>query len=113
VAEGTATDHDGRRWDVAISNATEARQQSEKRRADRKEQEQAERLEADRKAVCEAMAGMPERTGTKTDIKTASAIHESRFRPAFASLVRDKAIIQTTITKGNNREYEAYQLATE
>ncbi len=110
INEGTLADIGGRRWEVELSDAAEARVAATERKQQAKQQGNAERIEADRKAICEAVAALPERAGTKRTIRDAAGLNTARFEPAFASLVRDKMVEAVTITKGNNRTYEAYKL---
>jgi hypothetical protein len=110
VNEGTLSDIGGRRWDVNLNDAAGARDAARERQQEAKKQGAAERLESDRKAICEAVAALPNTTGTKRDIRDASGVNTTRFEPAFASLLRDKMIVPITVIKGNNRTYEAYQL---
>ncbi len=110
VSEGKIDDVGGRRWGLDINDAAGARVAADERKKQAKHQGNAERLEGDRKAICEVMAGMPEHTGTKTEVRNAAGFGGGRFEPAFASLIRDKVIEPTTTTKGNNRSYDAYKL---
>jgi hypothetical protein len=83
---------------------------ADERKKQSKQQGSDERRDADRKAICEAMAALPDQAGTKTEIRDAAEPKGARFNTAFASLIRDKILETTTMTKGNNRTYEAYKL---
>lgn len=111
VDEGTFNEASGRRWEVSLTDAMGAREEKAHRKAEEKKKTAAEHLEADRKAICEAMAGFPDHTETQTAIKTATALNSSRFGPALASLIREKRILPGTIRKGNKQSYEAFTLA--
>lgn len=113
VAEGTKQDIGGRRYEVAVQSASEARKDAAEREHEAKAEKRAVQVEADRKAICNAMATLEDNQGTKSDIRTASGLGTPRFNPALASLIQDKSVTPTMITKGNNREYEGYKLADE
>ncbi len=109
IYEGTLSDIGGRRWEVSC-DAAEARVAATERKHQAKQQNDAQRIEAGRKAICEAVAALPERAGTKHEIRDAAGLNTGRFEPAFASLIRDKMVEATAIVKGNNRTYGGYKL---
>jgi hypothetical protein len=113
VHEGTLADPDGRRWDVSMTDAAGARDAAKERQQQAKEQTTAERLEADRKAICNALAALPDQTETKTNIRTAAGMNPPRFDPAFGSLIRDKMLVAIKVKKGNGRDYDAYTFPRE
>jgi hypothetical protein len=110
VAEGLRTDPGGRRWEVAMQPASEARDDAEKRKLDVKEQRRAEQVQADSKAVVEAIALQSGHTATKSIIRATSGINTSRLDAALASLLKNRDVAPVMITKGNNRTYEAFKL---
>jgi len=110
VEEGLRTDPDGRRWDVSVSNPSDARSDADKRKADAKARRHAEQVEADAKAIVEAVAMQPDRTATKTVVKQTTGLNTPRLDAALASLLKGRDLISVTMTKGNNRTYEAFKL---
>lgn len=114
VAEGVYDGRTPRHWQVSLMRAEEARQDADKRQQTAKEDKRkatsAAHLEADRKAIVAVMVKMPERTGTKTEVRDLVNINPPRFRAAWASLFDDQIIVETEITKGNNRTYSAWKL---
>jgi len=111
IEEGTAQTPGGRYWSVTLNSATEAHGEAEQRKADIKQQQQAEQLEADVAAILKALAALPNREGTKTGIRDATGIRSTRFDPALAEAISAGHVTQTTIKKGNNRPYDGYKLA--
>ncbi len=111
VNEGTIDDLGGRRWDVNLTDAAGARDAAKERQSEARKQAAQERQECDRKAICEAIAALPDRKATKTDLKAAAGLNTNRFSPALASLLTDKILIPTTVAKGNGQQYEAFTLA--
>lgn len=49
---------------------------------------------------------------TKTTLKEFTGLSTSRLDAAIAVLLSDKLICKTKVTKGNNRPYDAYKLAS-
>ncbi|BBO31949.1 AAA family ATPase [Lacipirellula parvula] len=113
ASEGSIGDVSGRRWDVTLSKAQEVREQAERRRDDDKARRSAQQLEGDVRAVVDALARLPEQSGTKTDLKDATGLYQSRFSAAIASALQDNHIIPMRITKGNNQSYDGYRLSLE
>lgn len=113
VSEGNIADPGGRHWQVELSKPDEARKESERRREQSKGEAKAKQIDADMRAIVRAIADLPDKTGTKTDIHGASSINSGRFRPAFAALLRNQSLVSTHITKSNGQTYDAYQLANE
>lgn len=111
VSEGTISEPGGRRWELGLTDSAGARDAERERKQKAKKQGNAEQLEADCKAICEALAALPEQVGTKTDIRDASGLNGKRFDPSLAQLIRDKRLVTTTVTKGNKQTYEAYKFA--
>jgi hypothetical protein len=110
IDEGLRTDEGGRRWQVNLQGASEARDGAEQRRADAKAQRQAEQLGADVRKLIDALAAMPDEEGTKTDLKDRTGLYQSRFAAALASALASKDIIPKRITKANGQTYDGYKL---
>ena len=108
VSEGVG--HGERRWQVATHNAREVRQDARQRADDAKKERRSEQAEADKQAVVEALARLPE-GDTTSGIRTASGVRTGRFGVALAALLRERRIVTVDIIKGNNRHYEGYKLA--
>jgi len=110
VNEGLLTDPDGRRWEVSLNGAGEAREQAEQAKSDLKKRGQAVQLEADIDAILDAAAHLPDQTGTKTDLQDFANLSGSRRGVAVAAALKNKQLFQTTMTKENGQTYEAYTI---
>ncbi len=111
VNEGVRSDHSARTWEVELSKPHEAAEDAEQRKEASKGAAKQKQLESDIDAILKATASLEKCQGTKTGIRTATGINQSRFDVAFASAIRGKHLAEIDITKGNNRKYEGYRLA--
>jgi hypothetical protein len=110
VNEGVRTDPGGRRWEVELLDAAEAREAAAQRKADDKVAEKEKQLEAERKAVCRVLVKHP--TGlSKTAIGTAAGIHHRHWPALFAAMLEYDEIEYVNLSVGNNnRAVEGYKL---
>ena len=110
VAEGTATNPGGRQWEVAISNATEAKEQNQKRREDRHQQEQEKLLHDDRQAVCRALAKSPAGL-SKTQLRDRSTVSWRRFPAVLATMIEAGEVAECEVTISNKKKpIDGYKL---
>lgn len=110
ISEGLRSDPGGRCWEVSLQQPSEARDDVEKRKAEEKAQRAAEQLEADRKAVCRAMArhsgGM-----TPSAIRDAASISGRRFPSVLAAMLERDEIERCDVRTGNQKTpKEGYKL---
>jgi hypothetical protein len=110
VDEGVRSDPEGRRWQVSVTSALEARDDAEQRKLDTKAQFQAGQLEGDVQAIKSVLAAMPREEGTKTDLKDQTGLYQSRFAAALAAALKAGGITQTRILKANKQTYDGYKL---
>jgi hypothetical protein len=106
IYEGLQSDAGGRVWKVTLTDAASAREAAQQQG----QEADAAQLEADREAICVALASLADMTATLTAIRKASGLNSERLKPALESLVKDQRLVPTTIRKGNNRNYDAYRL---
>jgi len=97
IDEGTlADDFTGRCWSVAIKRATDVRSAERSKRKAEKEQQRKIQDEADEAAVMDAIDQLNKRGGkgqaTKTRLRNASKISESRTDKALERLTLDKRV---------------------
>lgn len=111
VTEGRLDDPQGRTWAVAIAKASEAKQAAQKRKDEAKAKRSAEQVEADRKAICEAVVKLPGQAGTKNKIRDATGFNTKRFDPAFAAAIKARDLAETTVTASNGQTYDGYKLS--
>mgnify|MGYP006272054439 CR=1 FL=1 len=113
VWEGRQDDPSGRRWQVEVEQATQARQAAAAAERERGEQQREARkraaLEADVEAVVKAMERTPEGE-TKTSIREWAGLSGGRFNPALATLLADDRVVEVEITKPNGQTYSGFKL---
>jgi hypothetical protein len=112
VDEGTRDDEGGRRWEVKILKASEARAQAASDQEQQREAARSGRLEtqsaADREKILRVFDTFPDGQ-SKTVIKQSCGVRFGRFEGAFAELVASGQLEPCTISKGNNRAYEGFR----
>jgi len=108
VNEGVWDGPGTRFWDVVVLEPEEGRQKARDEAEDVKETAKAVSTEEAAREIVETMRLVaPE---TQTEIRKVSRVGGDRFVPAWNLLVANKAVRETTIKKGNNREYPAWEL---
>ena len=114
IHEGRRSDPGGRRWEVEVYQASEAREaarqaQQAMKQAARQAKQEAN-LETDRREIIGILAKR-KALETKTAIRErASCGHGRRFDTAFASLVADGTIQQAKTEKDNKQTYPGWKL---
>jgi hypothetical protein len=111
VAEGVYDSHTARQWNVTIWTPDQAREAATDK-AERARQVKAdEKLERDKRAVLDVVVKMPNRRGTKSEIRDRCGRNGQAFNAAFAALVRDGHLVECEIAKGNRKApYEGFML---
>jgi hypothetical protein len=117
IEEGVRQDPSGRRWDVSVRPASEARAEAaeagqaekEQRRLTQREAE----LETDKTTIVGEMKGL-KGPDTKTGIRDDSKVPPVRFNRAWSKLIEEKTVVSFgTVRKGNNQPLDGYCLATQ
>jgi len=99
---------DGRRWDVSVKQAGDARNEIKRDRENKKAERAGERDADHRRRVLVAMGDYPD-GATKRDIKTDSGLNTDNFARAARQLVKEMRIEEITVEK-NGRKYDGYRL---
>ena len=114
IHEGRRTDPGGRRWEVEVLAADEARQTAQQadqgaKAAARKAKADAD-LDADRREIVAVVVRLnaPE---SKTGLRDRCQCGHARFGRAFASLIADNTLRETTVTKPNGQIYKAWTVS--
>lgn len=117
IDEGSRKDPGGRRFDLEVISAGEARAEAfalddeakEARRKSRKETE----LQQDRETICGILQTMS-KPDTHTEVRSLTALSTPRFAKAIGSLTADKTVmvLAGAVEKGNKRFYDGYWLAS-
>jgi hypothetical protein len=114
IAEGRRTDPGGRRWEVFLMPASEARERAtaieEDRKARTAESKATARLDADKRRIVNALAKFPNGETGKA-IRERAGMSGARFNPALAALIEDGDVIPVDIVKPNRQKpYDGYVL---
>ena len=113
VHEGRLTDAGGRRWEIEVLPATEARHETESRQDDAKEKRAKERatatLESDRREIIAVAVklAVPE---TKNGLRDRVSFPHKRFPAAFTSLADDGTLEPATVSKANGQTYDGWRV---
>jgi DnaB helicase-like protein/AAA domain-containing protein len=115
VIEGTNHDIAGRKWDVTLTGAAEARDRAARRKADEKERAKAaqedNQMATDRKNVCDILAKYPAGL-TKTKMMELAGIHQRRRDKVLATMLNEGDINGTDVITGNqNTPIAGFKLA--
>lgn len=117
VDEGHPDDPGGRKWDVVLRSADEARSEARDRHQENQETKRTQaveaRTEADSKRIVNVLVKHPDGE-TKNVIRDAAGLPGSRFPVALAKLLEDGVVIPCDIMKGNRKTpFEGYRLTDE
>jgi hypothetical protein len=115
IEEGSRKDPSGRRFELELLSAGEARGEAATAQEDAKEQrrraKEQKRLNEDRQTLLRKMRSM-EAPDTKTGIRENHCLPPVRFNAAWGSLAEDKTIVFFgDVIKGNNQAIDGFCLA--
>jgi hypothetical protein len=114
VTEGRQEDDGGRRWEVEVKSAAQARAEVAESGDAERDERAAKKLDAKREAarltIREAMETFPDGE-TQTEIRKAAGLSGGTFGPAFAAMQRDGEIVKAgKIQKSNGQKYDSFRL---
>ncbi|MGA2034437.1 MAG: AAA family ATPase [Thermoguttaceae bacterium] len=108
--EGEFHQGEDREWRVAVARGDEARKEQQGQREKEREEKQAEKLESNRKRICNTAVKFPEGE-SKTIIRDRTGLRPEIFNPAWASLLDDGILVEIDIIKPNRKTpYVGYRL---
>ena len=114
VTEGTQADPDGRRWEIEVEDASQARQsaaQSEQERREADKQARGQKmLDQDQDTLKQVLSKLPG-GDTKSGIRERTTLKSNRFNAAFASLLSDGTIESAPVQKSNKQKYTGFRLS--
>ena len=94
---------DGRRDEVEVQSAREARQDAAEGDQEAKQEKVAAQLEAERAILCRVFAKYPKGT-TKTQVRDHCGISSRRFPTAFAAAIEAGDIVPCHVVVGNKKK---------
>jgi hypothetical protein len=116
IQEGSRADQGGRRWEVEILSASDARESEHNQARATKDQHRSEKaaaeLETDRREIVGTVVRLqaPE---TKNQLREQFPFGHRRFDRAFASLTSDGTLQQVSIEKANGQTYTGWRVRNE
>jgi hypothetical protein len=110
IEEGIPSDDGGRRWEVDVLTAGEARDAATRDKERAKAQLTEDRDNECRRRLLEAIKVGPE---TATQLRAMAAVNNSEFARSITCLRKDGLIGTCQIPKGNGQTYEGYQAITQ
>lgn len=111
--EGHRDDPGGRRWDLTVNKADEAREAAQERKASAKATAAQSELEADREKVCRLLAKYPN-GASKTFIRDHCGVSSRRWLATFAAMFDDEELVPCEIKVSNQKTPRAgYKLNTD
>jgi RecA-family ATPase len=111
IDEGRPSDSGGRRWDVSLKPATEAREEARRQndevKKQRKLKREAEQVEQAKTAIAASFGGSPKQT--KRDLQSNSGINRRVFDLALAEMCREGSVVPASIHRRNGQSYEGFE----
>jgi hypothetical protein len=113
IEEGSPKDIGGRRWEVEVMSAAEARQEASERQqtakaGDRQAKFNA-RVEVAKKAIADALRSVDGNQDTDRNIKLRAGMDGEAYNEARAILLRSGKLKVVEIERGNNRKYAGFK----
>jgi hypothetical protein len=111
ITEGHQCDQGGRRWDVVVKPASEARAATVDARETQREQKQTLTAQRDRQSVLEVLQRFPNGETGRT-LRESSRLSGTRFTPIITELESEGRVVACTVTKAKGT-YDGYRLTTD
>ena len=109
IEEGIPSHDGGRRWTVELLSAQGARKAAERDKDTERAAKLEERFIECRQRLLEAIKLGPE---TSKQLRTMTNVNAKEFAEAITCLIKDGLVVSHEISKGNNRTYDGYRIAT-
>lgn len=117
IDEGRLSDPQGRKWDVTVTSAADARDEASKSASRRREEAAAAKREATQRErvqkVIEAFHLVKDHKLTKTDIRDRAGLSGEASNAAIAEMLRHEQLEPCLIRKSNGQEYPGYRVVWE
>ena len=113
IDEGTPKDAGGRRWDVEVVSAADAREQAaeqqEQTKSAERERKYNAKVEAAKTAIADALRGVDGHADTKRGIRERSGVQGTALDTAMAYLIRVNKLTPCEVERENGHKYEGYR----
>jgi hypothetical protein len=109
IDEGAASADEGRRWEVDVLTADEARQEHQDGQKAAKQQRRAGEVAECQELILGAMNAIRDHREVLSRIREATGRKGKVFDEAFATLVRTGKMRQCKIQRANGQEYDGYE----
>jgi putative DNA primase/helicase len=115
IVEGKVTDGGGRRWDVSVTTANDARgetaKQREQVRSEAKVKNHAAKVEVMKERIADALRSVSGNADSLSGIRSRSGAsgNSAAFTEAFAYLQRIGQLVECEVTKSNKQPYAGYR----
>ena len=113
IDEGTPKDPGGRKWEVEVVSASDAREQAAEQQEQAKqaarEQKASAKIEAAKAAIADALRGVDGHADTKRNIGERTGLRGSALDQAVGYLIRVGKLVPCEIERGNGQKYEGYR----
>ncbi|QGQ21206.1 AAA family ATPase [Gimesia benthica] len=110
IEEGSQNDPQGRRWEVDVIPAEEARAQTRSAQEQQKDRTKDAKLKGYIKRVTDFLRQSG--PNTKTKIKEGTGLTHSNIEQALFAMVSDGIVEQCRVMASNNQEYDGYKFSS-
>jgi hypothetical protein len=107
VSEGTQEDEGGRRWEVEVRGQRDTAAETEKAKAKRKAEKQAETDQRNAQKLRDTLRKFPKGETAKT-LRETTGLNPTNFGNALGLLLADGRVEPCSVTKGK-RDYDGYK----
>ncbi len=115
IAEGSPDDPEGRRWEVSIDDAREAREraatEAEQRREAARQEQERKAMESNREKVLAAFRGVSPPRLTKKQIRDRASLNARSADIVVGYMIRIGELLDgVKATAGNGQKYDAFEI---
>jgi hypothetical protein len=113
IDEGSRKDQGGRRWQVQVLSASQAREEGMGRVEATKQETSAKKwqakVEAAKEGIAAAFRSIPSNCDTRSQIEERSGCKGKAFTEAWGILLREGKVKEAEVTRGNGQKYPGYR----
>lgn len=109
--EGRLSDQGGRRWEVVVNKASEARQAERREREEKKELQQQEKLSLNADKVLDKLESNPDGL-TRSGLRDLTGINLPNLTPILAMLIERRMVATGKVKSSNGQDYDGFKFLT-